>query len=83
MEKQIKELLEIFKNCDFTDILGLAKLLEVEEIDPFEDFIVEILAAFGSQPRNKRRKLLKLMRNLDGVNKALEKKNSNKEEEIK
>ena len=73
-EKQILELLEILKGCQFTDILGLGNYLEVEEIDPFEDYVAEICLAYSQKSRRERRKLLKLMRDVSRANLGLEAK---------
>ena len=38
-EKMVKELLELFTQMDFTDILGFGRILKVEEQENFTDFI--------------------------------------------
>lgn len=77
MEKSILELLDIIKGCNFVDILGLGKLLKVEEIDPFEDYITEICYSFSQKPRRERRKILKLMKQVSSTNQIIKEEQNN------
>ena len=72
-EKMVKELLELFTQMDFTDILGFGRILKVEEQENFTDFISEICCAFVEQPRIKRKQLMKLAKDVVGANKDLDK----------
>lgn len=74
----LKELLELFTKMDFTDILGFARILQVEEKEEFIDFITEICGAFIEQPRNKRKELLKLARDVTKANQDIDKTRGSK-----
>lgn len=63
-------LIELFKEFSVSDLLGFARILDVPEIDPFEDFIVEIVIAFNKQNRVKKRQLLKLAKDIVKDNRA-------------
>ena len=69
--KQIKKLLEYFNQFELTDILAFGKILEVEEIEPFEDYITEICVAFSKQSARKRKQLLQLAEDVAGANKEI------------
>lgn len=59
-----KKLVKYMTNFDLTDVLGFGKLLEVEEKDDFLEYMVDIVAAFCECDRAKRRKLLKLAKDV-------------------
>lgn len=82
MEKSVLELLKIIKGCNFVDILGLGKLLKVEEIDPFEDYITEICYSFSQKPRRERRKILKLMKQVSDTNQVIKEEKLNQEDRV-
>lgn len=67
-DKQIKRLLEYFKNFQFTDLLGFANILQVQEQDNFIDFVTDICDAFSKQPKGKRKELLKLAKDVSQAN---------------
>lgn len=67
--KQIEKLIGLFKEFQLTDILAFGNILQVEEVDPFEDYITNICEAFSKQNRTKRRQLLKLAKDVAGANK--------------
>ena len=65
MEEQF---MDCIKNFQLTDLLGFAKLLKVKEEDDFEEFIVNLVAAFGSMNRGNKRKMLKLAKQVSKAN---------------
>lgn len=76
--RQVKRLVNAFTKMTLMDILAIANILGVEEEEQFEDFITNICAAFTKQPRNMRRKLLKLAEDVAKADKELELNKENK-----
>ena len=62
--RQIKRLLKYFESFQFTDLLGFAKILEVEEQEDFVEFIVNIVDSFQKQDKKKRKELIKLAKDV-------------------
>lgn len=71
-EKQIKELLDLFKRMNFVEIMGFGKLLQIEEKDEFEEYLGEICIAFIEKPRFERRKIIKLAKQVCTGRKIIE-----------
>lgn len=71
MEKQLKQLLEYFSKLNFVDILAFGNILGIEEQDNFEDYVTEILMGFQEESRFKRKKLLKLAKDVAAANKDI------------
>ena len=74
MEKQLTQILEYFQNFDFTDLIGIGRILRVEEKEDFTDFVTEILVAYSEEDYLKRKQLLKLIKDIHEANKYLVKK---------
>lgn len=70
-----KELIGYFRFFELVDILGFARILEVEEKDDFEEFIESLVIEFLKKPRKIRRELLKLARDIAKNNKDFKKEN--------
>ena len=66
--RQIKRLLKYFESFQFTDLLGFAKILEVEEQEDFIEFIVNIIDSFQKQDKKKRKELIKLAKDVSEFN---------------
>lgn len=64
-----KQFIKNIKNLQFTDILAFAQILQVDEKDVFEDFLVDIVYAFSQQPKDKKKHLLKLAKDVAADNK--------------
>lgn len=60
--KSEKKLIEYMKHFQLLDLLAFGKMLDVEEEDDFDEYMVNIIAAFSEKNRRDRRKLLKLAR---------------------
>ena len=67
-DRQIKRLLKYFESFQFTDLLGFAKILEVEEQEDFVEFIVNIVDSFQKQDKKKRKELIKLAKDVSEFN---------------
>ena len=70
-KQQINQVLEYFKGFDFTDIIGFARILGVEEDKDFDQFVTNIMVAFADQEPKRRRQLLKLAKDIVLDNKTL------------
>lgn len=82
-EKQIKILIEYFKEFQITDLLGFGNILGVEEEDDFADYCTNILVKFSEENRSKRRQLLKLAKDIVMANHSMvSKKDTQKEDSI-
>lgn len=66
--RQIKRLLKYFESFQFTDLLGFAKILEVEEQEDFIEFIVNIVDSFQKQDKKKQKELIKLAKDVSEFN---------------
>lgn len=66
--REIKRLLKYFESFQFTDLLGFAKILEVEEQEDFVEFIVNIVDSFQKQDKKKRKELIKLAKDVSEFN---------------
>lgn len=76
VEKQVSQLIELIKDMDFTDVCALGRILSVEEQDDFVEFCTDIVEAFTKQPRDKRRELIKLAKEVASYNRSSKKENS-------
>lgn len=74
-EKKVLEFLEGLKGLKLLDVLAIGNILGVEEIDPFEDYVTELAAAFLKKPRKERRELLKLQKDVRRDNRILNQNN--------
>lgn len=64
-----KQFVKTIKNLQFTDILAFAQILQVSEKDVFEEFLIDIIYAFSQQPKDKKKHLLKLAKDVAADNK--------------
>lgn len=72
-QKRTKEFLAMFKDLQFTDVLAFGKLLKVEEKEPIEDYVTDIMVAFNELPRGQRRKIIKLCKEVSAANRTIKK----------
>lgn len=70
-KKRTKEFLNLFKDLQFSDIIGLANILQVPEKEDFEEFVIDLMEAFNSQNRDMRRKILQFAKDIVKDNKVL------------
>lgn len=70
-KKRTKEFLNLFKDLQFSDIIGLANILQVPEKEDFEEFVIDLMEAFNSQNRTIRREILQLAKDIVKDNKVL------------
>ena len=72
-EKKAIEFLREISKLELLDLLAIGNILEVEEIDPFEDYVTEIVGSYLKKSRKIQRELLKLARDVQKDNKAIQK----------
>lgn len=71
LDKYCIQLIEYFQNCQFTDIIGVGRILEVEEQEDFDEYLVNIVVAFSNAPRRRRKDILKLLKKITLANKDM------------
>ena len=72
-EKKAVEFLKEISKLELLDLLAIGNILEVEEIDPFEDYVTEIVGSYLKKSRKIQRELLKLAKDDQKDNKAIQK----------
>ncbi len=72
-EKKAVEFLREISKLELLDLLAIGNILEVEEIDPFEDYVTEIVGNYLKKSRKIQRELLKLAKDVQKDNKAIQK----------
>lgn len=72
-EKKAVEFLREISKLELLDLLAIGNILEVEEIDPFEDYVTEIVGSYLKKSRKIQRELLKLAKDVQKDNKAIQK----------
>lgn len=72
-EKKAVEFLREISKLELLDLLAIGNILEVEEIDPFEDYVTEIVGSYLKKSRKIQRELLKLVKDVQKDNKVIQK----------
>lgn len=72
-EKKAVEFLREISKLELLDLLAIGNILEVEEIDPFEDYVTKIVENYLKKSRKIQRELLKLAKDVQKDNKAIQK----------
>ena len=67
------EFLREISPLELLDLLAIGNILEVKEIDPFEDYVTEIVGSYLKKSRKIQRELLKLAKDVQKDNKAIQK----------
>lgn len=78
-EKKATEFLREISKLELLDLLAIGNILEVEEIDPFEDYVAEIVGSYLKKSRKIQRELLKLAKDVQKDNKAIQKEKEKRE----
>lgn len=71
-ERKAVEFLKEISKLELLDLLAIGNILEVEEIDPFEDYVTEIVGSYLKKSRKFQRELLKLARDVQKDNKEIQ-----------
>ena len=76
-EKKAVEFLREISKLELLDLLAIGNILEVEEIDPFEDYVTEIVGNYLKKSRKIQRELLKLAKDVQKDNRVIQKEKEN------
>ena len=79
-EKKAVEFLREISKLELLDLLAIGNILEVEEIDPFEDYVTKIVENYLKKSRKIQRELLKLAKDVQKDNKAIQKEKEKEKE---
>lgn len=79
MEEKLIKYLTTFQ---FSDLIGFAAILQVQEEEDFNEYIVNIVEAFAAKNREIRKKLLKLAKDISLNNRDFDKGDKNGKENL-
>lgn len=71
LDRNSRKLIELFRNCQYTDIIGVGNILGVQEQDEFDDYLTEIIIQYRQIERSKQKALLKLVKDIAKANKEM------------
>ena len=79
MEEKLIKYLTTFQ---LSDLIGFAAILQVQEEEDFNEYIVNIVEAFAAKNRKIRKELLKLAKDISLNNKDFDRSDKNGEENL-
>ncbi len=79
MEEKLIKYLTTFQ---LSDLIGFAAILQVQEEEDFNEYIVNIVEAFAAKNRKIRKELLKLAKDISLNNRDFDRGNKNGEENL-
>jgi hypothetical protein len=79
MEEKLIKYLTTFQ---LSDLIGFAAILQVQEEEDFNEYIVNIVEAFAAKNREIRKKLLKLAKDISLNNRDFDKGDKNGKENL-
>lgn len=79
MEKKLIKYLTTFQ---LSDLIGFAAILQVQEEEDFNEYIVNIVEAFAAKNRKIRKELLKLAKDISLNNRDFDKGDKNGKENL-
>lgn len=79
MEEKLIKYLTTFQ---LSDLIGFAAILQVQEEEDFNEYIVNIVEAFTAKNRKIRKELLKLAKDINLNNRDFDRGNKNGEENL-
>ena len=79
MEEKLIKYLTTFQ---LSDLIGFAAILQVQEEEDFNEYIVNIVEAFAAKNRKIRKKLLKLAKDISLNNRDFDKGDKNGKENL-
>lgn len=79
MEEKLIKYLTTFQ---ISDLIGFAAILQVQEEEDFNEYIVNIVEAFAAKNRKIRKKLLKLAKDISLNNRDFDKGDKNGKENL-
>lgn len=79
MEEKLIKYLTTFQ---LSDLLGFAAILQIQEEEDFNEYIVNIVEAFAAKNRKIRKELLKLAKDISLNNRDFDRSDKNGEENL-
>lgn len=71
LSRRSKKLLETFRECDFSDILGVGNILGVNDNQEFDDYLTDIVIKFQELNRATQKGMLKMVQDVAKANKEM------------
>lgn len=68
LDKYSVKLLEHMRNFQLSDMIAIGNIVGAEEKEDFDDFLTDVIVKFQELPRNKRKALVKLAKQVDKAN---------------
>lgn len=77
-----EKLIKYLTSFQLSDLIGFAAILQVQEEEDFNEYIVNIVEAFAAKNRKIRKELLKLAKNISLNNRDFDRGDGNGEENL-
>lgn len=77
-----EKLIKYLTSFQLSDLIGFAAILQVQEEEDFNEYIVNIVEAFAAKNRKIRKELLKLARDISLNNRDFDRSDKNGEENL-
>lgn len=77
-----KKLIKYLTSFQLSDLIGFAAILQVQEEEDFNKYIVNIVEAFAAKNRKIRKELLKLAKDISLNNRDFDRSDKNGEENL-
>jgi hypothetical protein len=68
LDRYSTKLLEHMRNFQLTDMIAVGNIVGAEEKEDFDDFLTDVIIKFQELPRNKRKELVKLAKQVSKAN---------------
>ena len=68
LDKYSVKLLGHMRNFQLSDMIAIGNIVGAEEKEDFDDFLTDVIVKFQELPRNKRKALVKLAKQVDKAN---------------
>lgn len=68
LDRYSTKLLEHMRNFQLTDMIAIGNIVGAEEKEDFDDFLTDVIIKFQELPRNKRKELVKLAKQVSKAN---------------
>lgn len=77
-----EKLIKYLTSFQLSDLIGFAAILQVQEEEDFNEYIVNIVEAFAAKNRKIRKELLKLAKDISLNNRDFDRSDKNGEENL-
>lgn len=68
LSRQSRILLENIRSFQFSDLIGLGRILEINEDQEFDDFLTDLVVRFEEQSWKRRKEILKFVKDIKIAN---------------